>query len=85
MVCSCCGKKRGFFASFEEFSANGIKIALCPDCSALTYRLRDAAQAHLEEDFQSIHTAISKRATGKATEAFLKWYKAYVEEHKQQL
>lgn len=81
MNCSCCGKKKGFFESFEKVEANGVQLALCTDCATLLYGVRTAAQENEQEAMSEMQMKLQKRIEkGKASATFLEWYKGYLKQ-----
>ena len=51
MRCSCCGRKKKMFESFENIGKGGY---ICVDCSDILYRIHDAVTEKQKEEYEAI-------------------------------
>lgn len=71
--CSCCGRKKKFFESFEDIGKGG---AVCVECSDILYRINDAKrEKDVEEYNKNIDVVNGYIDNKKASEGFISWYK----------
>lgn len=71
MNCSCCGRRKKLFESFESISS---EIDVCVECSTLLYKLRDYKMENKEEEILEYIKKIGKRMENKSTKQFDKWF-----------
>lgn len=72
MKCSCCGKKRRLFESFENIGAGG---AVCVRCSDILYRIHDAKTDNQKEEYNLKLNEVNKYiGQGKASSEFKIWF-----------
>lgn len=72
MKCSCCGKKRGLFESFEHISDD---VDVCVKCAVILYKLREAINEEKEDDISSVKAELKKRGNKKMSQSFKLWLK----------
>ena len=71
--CSCCGRKKKFFESFEDIGKGG---AVCVECSDILYRIHDAKrEKNVEEYNQNIDKIKGYIDKEKSTDGFIRWFK----------
>lgn len=71
--CSCCGRKKKFFESFEDIGKGG---EVCVECSDILYRINDAKREKDVETYNRNIDAISGYIDNKkASEGFISWFK----------
>lgn len=81
MKCSCCGKKKGFFESFEKVETTSFRLDLCTDCATLLYGMRTAKQENEQTAMNDMKTKLQKRMErGASTAQFLGWYGEYLKQ-----
>ena len=72
MKCSCCGRKKKLFESFENIGKGGN---VCVDCSDILYRIHDAVSEKQMEEYQlrieEVNGYIKKN---KNSETFKVWF-----------
>lgn len=72
MRCTCCGRKKKLFESFENLGKGG---AVCVDCSDIMYRIHDAFIEKQKEEYdlqvKAVNNYIQQR---KASVDFVKWF-----------
>ena len=70
--CSCCGRKKKFFESFEDIGKGG---AVCVECSDILYRINDAKR---EKDMDEYNKRIDEVKgyidNKKSSESFINWF-----------
>ena len=71
--CSCCGRKKKFFESFEDIGKGG---AVCVECSDILYRINDAKrEKDVEEYNKKIDEVKGYIDNEKSSESFINWFK----------
>ncbi len=71
--CSCCGRKKKFFESFEDIGKGG---AVCVECSDILYRINDAKrEKDVEEYNKKIDEVKGYIDNEKSSEGFINWFK----------
>ena len=74
MNCSCCGRKKKLFESYETIDNN---INICIDCSQLLYRIRDASNAHDFSTVSLLKKQLSQKSANKMSDDFQSWYNQF--------
>lgn len=73
MICSCCGRKKKIFESFENIGDGGD---ICVDCSDIMYRIHDAYEEKDKKEYESrVNSIYEYIELKKASEKFSKWFK----------
>lgn len=72
MKCSCCGRTKKLFESFEELDAT---VSVCVECSKKLYKYQDSKHDKNEEEATMI---LKKIKGGHNSPEFTKWLKAFV-------
>lgn len=73
MKCSCCGKKKGLFESFEELEKD---VNICVECSKKLYKYQDFKKEKNNEEAVKMLKQIKPK---KNTEEFSKWLEAFLQ------
>ena len=76
MNCSCCGRRKKLFESFEAISPS---IDVCVECSTLLYKLRDYNAVNNEKEKENCMELITKRKNNKSTKEFEEWFSSFSE------
>lgn len=76
MNCSCCGRRKKLFESFEAISP---RIDVCVECSTLLYKLRDYNAVNNEKEKENCMELITKRKNNKSTKEFEEWFSSFSE------
>ena len=71
MKCSCCGRKKKLFESFESIGKGGN---VCVDCSDLLYRIHDSVTEKNKEEYQLRKKAIEAYFIKKSSNEFMTWF-----------
>ena len=73
MKCSCCGKKKKLFESFEDLGKGGN---VCVSCSDIMYRIHDAVTSNNKADYQNNKILIDNLIQNKkASKDFEIWFR----------
>ena len=71
--CSCCGRKKKFFESFEDIGKGG---AVCVGCSDILYKINDAKREKDMEEYNiSVDTINGYIDSNKTSIGFASWFK----------
>ena len=81
MRCSCCGKRKKLFESFEKITQ---EVNVCVQCSTLLYKLKDSLADNNNELAEQIMEKIKQAANSTASPHFTSWFngKYGSDEHK---
>lgn len=81
MRCSCCGKRKKLFESFEKITQD---VNVCVQCSTLLYKLKDSLADNDNELAEQIMEKIKQAANSTASPHFTSWFndKYDSDEHK---
>lgn len=71
MRCSCCGKRKKPFESFEKITQ---KVVVCVQCSTLLYKLKDSLADKNNELAEQIKEKIKQVANSTASSDFNSWF-----------
>lgn len=74
MNCSCCGRRKKLFESFETITHD---INVCVECSTLLYKLRDCKNEKNEKESDKCLKLIKKRMSNKSSKKFEEWFKEF--------
>ena len=72
MKCSCCGRKKKLFESFENI---GKGREVCVDCSDILYRIHDAVSEKNSEEYDANKKKIEAFFSKQASKEFKDWFK----------
>lgn len=79
MRCSCCGKKRNFFESYERIIDSGNEFNLCVDCCKPVYKIRDFANIGDWESMNKYINVTKVRINGTEDENFKNWIERFID------
>ena len=68
MKCSCCGKKKKLFESFEDLDKD---ICICVNCSKILYKYQDAIK---DKDFEQAKEILKEIDLKKGEKKFTEWF-----------
>lgn len=72
MKCSCCGRKKKMFESFEDIGQGGN---ICVDCSDILYRIHDAVTENQKEEYEAkVYSVKDYIKAKKSTNEFESWF-----------
>ena len=61
MKCSCCGRRKRVFESFENIDYLNNKMNICGSCSGLVYAIRGAIREKDEKAIAELYNEICKK------------------------
>lgn len=72
MNCSCCGKRKGLFESYEELDE---KVFICVNCSKKLYKYKDFVNEKNDVESKIMLNEIKNK---KMSPEFVKWLESFV-------
>ena len=81
MKCSCCGKKKNFFESYEKIIDTEGVYDICKNCCKIIYKIRDFSMDGNIEEVELNKKIIFEKNINDANASFSMWLNNFIKKH----